>query len=422
MLNFVVKDFLVMIRDRHELKILLVMPIILTMILGFALKGVMSGEVNSFHMDVAIVIEDDENAGKESFINDLNGLPINDDVIQEITQVVETVSPKTYFKQFLEAEEIKEMINAQYMNIDEAEKALENEGIVAILKLPEDFTYAFFQNIIFEQQSSQVEIITGSHSSMLASIFEDTIESFIATVNFETIINRIGGEVVVTGPSELVGEVVTVTDQKPINSNKYYTIAMFVMYGLFVASTMTSKAYVESYYNVYNRLLLSGKSNLYYLLGKGITTAILVILQGFILFIFSSLVFQSFNLFDVQFWIGFILSVVTYAICVGSIAMLLIALTLKTNSITISNFFSAGFISILSLFGGSFMPTAMFPDIVGKIGEWTPNGISLSMFLQVIQGLSFEYISSLLIKLILLTIIFIVLSFIFIPKRGFKTS
>lgn len=422
MLNFVVKDFLVMIRDRHELKILLVMPIILTMILGFALKGVMSGEVNSFHMDVAIVIEDDENAGKESFINDLNGLPINDDVIQEITQVVETVSPKTYFKQFLEAEEIKEMINAQYMNIDEAEKALENEGIVAILKLPEDFTYAFFQNIIFEQQSSQVEIITGSHSSMLASIFEDTIESFIATVNFETIINRIGGEVVVTGPSELVGEVVTVTDQKPINSNKYYTIAMFVMYGLFVASTMTSKAYVESYYNVYNRLLLSGKSNLYYLLGKGITTAILVILQGFILFIFSSLVFQSFNLFDVQFWIGFILSVVTYAICVGSIAMLLIALTLKTNSITISNFFSAGFISILSLFGGSFMPTAMFPDIVGKIGEWTPNGISLSMFLQVIQGLSFEYISSLLIKLILLTIIFIVLSFIFIPKRGVKTS
>lgn len=422
MLNFVVKDFLVMIRDRHELKILLVMPIILTMILGFALKGVMSGEVNSFHMDVAIVIEDDENVGKESFINDLNGLPINDDVIQEITQVVETVSPKTYFKQFLEAEEIKEMINAQYMNIDEAEKALENEGIVAILKLPEDFTYAFFQNIIFEQQSSQVEIITGSHSSMLASIFEDTIESFIATVNFETIINRIGGEVVVTGPSELVGEVVTVTDQKPINSNKYYTIAMFVMYGLFVASTMTSKAYVESYYNVYNRLLLSGKSNLYYLLGKGITTAILVILQGFILFIFSSLVFQSFNLFDVQFWIGFILSVVTYAICVGSIAMLLIALTLKTNSITISNFFSAGFISILSLFGGSFMPTAMFPDIVGKIGEWTPNGISLSMFLQVIQGLSFEYISSLLIKLILLTIIFIVLSFIFIPKRGVKTS
>lgn len=422
MLNFVVKDFLVMIRDRHELKILLVMPIILTMILGFALKGVMSGEVNSFHMDVAIVIEDDENAGKESFINDLNGLPINDDVIQEITQVVETVSPKTYFKQFLEAEEIKEMINAQYMNIDEAEKALENEGIVAILKLPEDFTYAFFQNIIFEQQSSQVEIITGSHSSMLASIFEDTIESFIATVNFETIINRIGGEFVVTGPSELVGEVVTVTDQKPINSNKYYTIAMFVMYGLFVASTMTSKAYVESYYNVYNRLLLSGKSNLYYLLGKGITTAILVILQGFILFIFSSLVFQSFNLFDVQFWIGFILSVVTYAICVGSIAMLLIALTLKTNSITISNFFSAGFISILSLFGGSFMPTAMFPDIVGKIGEWTPNGISLSMFLQVIQGLSFEYISSLLIKLILLTIIFIVLSFIFIPKRGVKTS
>ncbi|MGM8215476.1 ABC transporter permease [Bacillaceae bacterium W0354] len=423
MFTFMKKDFLIMIRDRQELKILLVMPIVLTMILGFALKGVMSGETDSFHMNVAVVIEDNDQLGIQAFLEELESQPIPEVVQEELTEVVNTVQPIEIIKDFLNHEDVKSMIEAEYMDIEGALEALKNEEIVAILTLPEDFTYSFYQHMIFDEQSSSVvEITTGKHSSMLSSIFEETIDSFIHNINFETVVNKIAGENAVS--ASLVGfegEVVTVTNEKPISSTKYYTIAMFVMYALFVASTITSKSFVESYYKVFNRILLSGKSAFLYLFGKGLTTVILVILQALILFVFSSIIFQSFNLFDPTFWVGFFFSVVVFAFCVGSIAMVLVALTLRKGNNTIANFFSAGLISILALLGGSFVPAAMLPDIVGKLGEWTPNGISLNLFLQWSQGLGMEYALPLVGKLLVLTLIFVIASYIIFPKREVKS-
>ena len=60
MLHFLKKDLLLMLRDRSELMLLLLMPLLLIAILGFALGGLLGGGAgNPIHLQAALVLEDD---------------------------------------------------------------------------------------------------------------------------------------------------------------------------------------------------------------------------------------------------------------------------------------------------------------------------------------------------------------------------
>ncbi|WP_054752144.1 ABC transporter permease [Piscibacillus salipiscarius] len=136
MWNFLKKDILVLMRDRTELAVLLLMPLILTAILGFALGSVMGGSTDAIEARIAIVQEDQVEEGSERFIKGLEGLP--SPAIKELSEAAQTFNPTSIIEEAIKGTDIYQI---SHLNIEEAEEALRDEEVVAILTIPKDFTY-----------------------------------------------------------------------------------------------------------------------------------------------------------------------------------------------------------------------------------------------------------------------------------------
>ncbi|MCL7745529.1 ABC transporter permease [Halalkalibacter alkaliphilus] len=427
--NFLKKDLLVLLRDRTELMILLLMPILLIVILSFALRGILGGDTSYFHMDVAFVIEDDEQQGVIDFIEDLETIGMPREVIMELEQVVEEVKPYTMLEDLMNNESVSNMVTMEELEFSEAEEALENEDVTAILLIPEDFTYRSLQKMLLnEGGGSELKITVKDYSSIRTDVFVNIVNRYVNTVNFETAIsqtlidlghgdvlsNRADGEVIETRE---FGGVESISAREPITSFQYYTVSMAVMFVLFVGAAIASKAYVEKKQHVFNRIILSNRHPIVYLGGKMISASVISFLQLIILFLVSTLAFRTFPLDEPAFWGGIAIIAIILAICVGGFASLLTALTVKYENDALNHIFSGGIVTLLALVGGSFFPTSEMPALIGTIGNWTPNGAALTAFLKWMQELNMTTILPYLIRIATLAAILIISSILIFPKR-----
>lgn len=426
--NFLKKDILVLLRDRTELMILLLMPIILIAILSFALRGLLGGETSDFHMDVAFVIEDDEQQGIVEFIADLENTGMPPEVVLELEHAVEEVKPYTMLEQLMESETVSDMITVAELDFSEAEEALENEDIVAILTIPEDFTYRSLQKMLLnEGDGSDLLITVKDYGSIRTDAFINMIDRYVSTMNFETAIYqtliKMGHEEVLSGSegenleAQELGGVESISAGEPVTSFQYYTISMAVMFVLFVGSAIASKAYVEKKQHVFNRIILSNQHPIVYLGGKIISASFISFFQLIILFLVSSLVFRTFPLDEPAFWGGIAVIAMILAICVGGFAALLTAVTVKFENDALNHIFAGGIVTLLAFIGGSFFPTSEMPAIIGTMGNWTPNGAALTAFLKWMQELDMNVILPYLLRIAVLSVILIASSILIFPKR-----
>ncbi|ADU28983.1 ABC-2 type transporter [Evansella cellulosilytica DSM 2522] len=416
--NFLIKDILVIVRERSELFILLLMPFILIGILGFALRGVLGGEITALQMTVAIVQEDVEQDGMKQFAEEISERQLPVEITNELQAIADEVSPIQLVNSVLEEETLKEMIAVEEMQAEEAEAALINGDVIATLTVPENFTYDTLRKMIFEEgEGSELKITVNEFGSLRASIFEDIITGVARSLNLETAIAQASGEPVpFLIENRELGGIETINAKEPVTSFQYYTIAMAVMFVLYVASTISSKAYVEKQQHVFNRILLSGTAPIAYLGSKSISASVLAFIQLSILFSLSTLLFQPFEL-DLQFWLGMVVITAMLALCIGAIAAFLTALTIKFNSESVSSFFSGGAVSILAFVGGSFIPTSEISPLLSSIGSWTPNGAALNVYLTWMQGFEWAALLSPLVLLAVQSIVFFLVSIIIFPKR-----
>ncbi|GEL77788.1 ABC transporter permease [Tenuibacillus multivorans] len=423
MLTFLKKDVLVLFRDKTELAVLLLMPLVLTAILGFALGGLMSGDGDFLNAKVAVVQEDDSEEGLERFINEVDALPIPDEAKEQMIKATESFQPASMLNEVFDSDELGDMLDVTYLNKSEAQEALEDEEISSILRLPEGFTYETLRKMILDQgEGSELIIQSGEHSTLSSGVLGDIMNGFAANLNLETAIAKAAMEEIDQSSKQTdavneMGQIESVSDQDPVSSLKYYTFAMAVMFALFTASTMASKAYVENYQNVFDRILLTGKHPYLYLSGKASSTTIIVFIQIAILLIISSMLFQSLSFDSFSQWMGITLITLIFALCIAAIGSLLISITIRSNSNVIPGVFSGGIVSVFAFLGGSFVPTSQLPDIIGKIGSWTPNGMAMNAYLQWSQGLGISFISPLLMRLLILTLVIWILSLLIFPRR-----
>src|SRR5699024_9812945 len=98
MLDYWIKDMKLLWRDRTELIVILLMPFILIIILGFALKGVMGANGVGVEMTVGLVDQDDTTVGIEQFQEDMTSMSFP----QEIIQAAEELAPKQLLLDLLE--------------------------------------------------------------------------------------------------------------------------------------------------------------------------------------------------------------------------------------------------------------------------------------------------------------------------------
>lgn len=421
MYAFLKKDLLVLFRDRTELAVLLAMPFILIAILGFALSGLLSGNSEVLSMEVAIVQEDDEQEGLDRFAEELmkSNMPIQ--AQNGVLAAAEESSPSSLLQEVLKGESLSTLITVNEMDALSAKNALEQEEVVAVLTIPEGFTFNALQNMMMGTGSgSELELLISDHAETQSEVFHNILDEFVWSLNFESAIGKaVNGEAAAPESTQVqFGGVESVSAVEPISSFQYYTIGMAVMFALFVGATLSGLAFVEKQQFVFNRILLSDHHPFVYLGGKAITASLVTFFQICLLFFLSSLIFGAFDLANLSFWPGILLIASSLAICIGALTAFLIALTMRFNNDTITSVFAGGVVTVFAFLGGSFTPTAGLPVFIQQLGGWTPNGASLNAFLIWIQNLEIALLWEPLSRVLLMAVVLLILSLVIFPRKG----
>ena len=105
---------------------------------------------------------------------------------------------------------------------------------------------------------------------------------------------------------------------------------------------------------------------------------------------------------------------------VGGIAVLLIVLSYRFNSTSLEALYSSGIVTILALFGGSFVRVDQFLGNLAVIGSWTPNGAALNAYMKVMQGYSLSELSFPLLVLLIYVVVLLLLTFFVHERRGVR--
>src|SRR5690606_6233776 len=93
LIPFIKKDILVLLRNPQELLVLVLMPLILIAILGFALGGVMSGSTEAISAKVAFIDHSDEQKDVHAFIKKVKAKGLPQDAEEALLQGAHQLRP-----------------------------------------------------------------------------------------------------------------------------------------------------------------------------------------------------------------------------------------------------------------------------------------------------------------------------------------
>ena len=392
--TFIKKDFLLMLRDRKELILLVVMPFILTMILGFALGNWIQGSQSIPQLDIKVALADadDETEGKERFVRELQAAGMPAEMKAQLLAAAESHPPKQLVLGILQSESLLEMIKLERLDPQESGKALEQNKADAVLVFPADFTYSTLSKMLLDRGDGAVlELVTSASNEWKASVLLDILSGIASELNFQTALNWASEGEDLKASSDSVaanvqGGLETVNQYKPVTSHQYFMFGMAVMFVLYVASNSASRALTEKRQLVYNRIIIAGTHPLKYLAGKAVSTSALAFVQLMVLFLLSSLVFQLFKGLTLPVLLGIAVASAVLAICVGALSTILTSLCYRMESDSVTDIFSGMFVALFAFLGGSFFPVSQMSDLLQTIGGWTPNGAALSSYVLAMQG------------------------------------
>lgn len=420
MFNLIKKDFLTLSKSKSDLIELLLMPLFLTAILGFALGDMIMSNVSIDAFDVGIVnnqnFAGDLNRLEEDFLED--GLP--EETTDEIISNAEDVDPSNMLIDLLEGEDFEDlMIIHEFDEARTAQAAMDEGELSGLITIPEGFSYDIWQSLYFDEEPNTALEVTGQGEGLVSStILQSVVHSFADQYNLETSI-----ALATDGQAELeeeddrdYGGVTQLSVEEPVNAFQYYTVGMAMMFALSTAPALASRAFKEKEQHVFGRIMLSGTNPMTYLSSKMISGTFITFVQLTILFIISTLVFGIFDGKDTAFWMNMIYTTGLFSLAVGGITSLLTAISLYANDNTTVGFFSS-FVSVLAFLGGSFTPVDQFSETLQQLGNWLPNGAAMTSYLQIFQGFSFQDVFPLMIRVVGAAMICLVVAMMIFPKR-----
>ena len=421
MWNLIKKDFFTISRDRSEVLVLLVMPMILIAILGFALGSIFFGTTEMDPIPIALVIDNDLEADLQQLEGDLIAEGLPEPVIEQIISNAESIDPAESLEALLQSPELTDLIDLiETYDQEQAELALANEEIGAVITIPEQFSYQTLSAFYLDEDTdTPLELLVQNHEQIQATVIEGILTSFQDQYNLELSIHlATDGEARETVMAEEnFGTMIHFSNEEPISAFQYYTIGMAVMFALYVASTISSNAFKEKDSHVFARLMITGERPLRYLLSKAISAIVLTLVQLTILFGSSTLFFDTFSDRRMDFWLTFALITLVFALVIGGLATLMTAIAIQFNNDAVSGFFAGGAVVIFAFFGGSLTPIEQFSPFMRSLGNWTPNGAIMTAYLQLIQGFSLNEFSPMLYRVLLMAILIISLAVAIFPKR-----
>ncbi|WP_020619206.1 ABC transporter permease [Paenibacillus daejeonensis] len=393
---FFKKDLLLFLKDWKGIAVVLISPMVLILILGFSIRGVTAENPDALRVEAALVMEGDTAGEITAFKDTLPSRGLDDEAQAELAASAETLAPSRLLLNMLDYEDVQSWVQMHHMDAAQAMEALEALEIDAILTVPAGFdTKGLSRMLLSEGDPVTLQVTAGGSSTLQVQLFEGIIESFTRSLSFQTAVHQqlsergASEEAIAASSWQAVelpeGGLDPDTGMAPVTSFQYYTFSMTVLFVLFIASNSAGKAYQEKRQYVYNRIILADRSPLRYLTAKTTSTALIAWLQLMLVFVVSQLILDVFPGASMQLWLGLGLISAGLAWFVGGLCALFTALNFRFDGPAAGLLFAGVGVTIMAVLGGSMGPLATMPDWINRLGIWTPNGLSLSTYVQWIQ-------------------------------------
>jgi len=419
---FLKKDVLVYWRYRKENIISLVVPIVLIVVLGYVLPSWIENPSTTLQLKVAYVVKDDQAAGLEQFQISLERKGITGEDAIALSTLAAQTPPAKLLRDTLMSDKVAGMVDWVELKEDEALRRLKAGEIQAIVTLPEAFTVQTLNKMLLGEGEGAAVILIADDPSVEVGVLQGIINGFTQQFNTNAAIAH-------AWPSNEAGTMNQETTLSPkggieriegvrvLTSFQYFTLAVGVIFAMYVASNSASKAITELREHVFQRILLSGSHPLTYLAGKIGATLIMSLLQLTLVILICHFVLNVFPGFSLEFWLGFALLTIMMCLVIAALAGLFTAAMFRMNPNT-ANAIIQSLLMIIGVIGGSFVPIYILPDGIRKLWEWTPNGLWLSSMIQWIQQESWESAAKGMLGLGAFITVIVALSLWIFPKRG----
>ncbi len=424
--SLIQKDIFHFIRMKRELLILLLMPAVLIAILGFSLGSFLDSEAPPLQMELAVIQEGDPKEDWERFKQEIARSPLPKEAQDMILIQAENSLPTDLLvNQILQREELKESITIHKMSGKEKEAVQKDDRYTAFLIIPKEYDYALLRSLYLgEEEGVSLKLELNEEDSLKEAWLKGILEFYQEQINFSRLLSSMaaekGADLSFDSSLEqkfaLEGEAVSLKGREPLSSFAYYAIGMSVMFVLYTAGYMSQVALKEKKSGVLERTLLAQVPMWKFLMSKWLSTSIVVIIQVLLLYGYTAIAFQIYwpDLFS------FLLVTMLLGLVVGGIAVLLIVLSYRFNSSSLETIYSSGIVTILALFGGSFVRVDQFLGNLAVIGSWTPNGAALNAYMKVMQGYSLSELSFSLLVLLTYVVVLLLLTFFVHERRGVR--
>ena len=352
-----VKDAKIHLKDRKAILMMILMPILLTVILGSALKGVMGG--GSMPETILGVYSSGSDAMSDNIIRTL------DDDALAIT--VEQAESEKQLMDWMDEREVHVgMLLPDGWGSGTEDRAVilpisgqETEAIV-IQQLIE--TFAQMSNAM---TNSTTEIMT--EAAVLSSDDREAIQ-YELTTSLEKVLNE--QRSYISEPPK----------EESVSSMQYYAAAMAAMFLLFNAMAGGKSFHQEKRSETLARLMMTPTSVHSVLAGKFIGTFLFAWIQ-FLIFIGATHFLLKVD------WGPSILQILFitffYIFSVAGLAMVVAAFTSNEK---MADMVGTIGVQVMALLGGSMLPLSLFPEIMRKIATTMPNSWVVTSFTSIMTG------------------------------------
>jgi len=426
---FFKKDLLLFLKDWKGISLVLISPVVLILILGFAVRGISMSEPADYQVEAALVIEGDAESEIAAFVESLETRGMDDDERKALAAAAETSAPSRLLLAVLEREDIASWATMTPMDAAQAKAALASGETDAVLTVPAGFDAAGLSRMLLgEGPSASVTITAATRAGFGVRMLEETVDTFARSLNLHSAVTR---QLAVAGVPETeilqadweevrqpTGGLDPESDMAPVTSYQYYTFSMTVLFVLFIASNAAGRAFREKRQLVYDRIRLADRSPLRYLAAKMTSSALFAWLQLMIVFAAVNAVLKVFPGATVKLWLGLALISAALALFVGGLGALLTAINYRFDKPAAGMLFAGVGVTFMAMLGGSMGPLARMPDWINFLSVWTPNGLALSVYVQWIQELSIGALTQPLLLLCVGAALLVALSGWIFPGRG----
>jgi len=366
------KDIKIRLFDRKGFVMMLLMPIILTAILGSALSDVFGENGSIPKTTVGIVVSSPDDMLTKQFIHDV----LQGDELKESLTVKQIDS-----KEHLLAEVEQQRVDVGLFLPSSWGEGLSN-GVVYDITIYHDPEKKIQSKIIqtittsFVEKATSVTIATGVITEELAT----AVPASNQKINIADISKQIADELTKIASSKVDAVTAEKDGKKPISGMQYYAAAMAAMFLLFNITIGAKSIIQERKTETLARLMSSPIRYSSIIFGKFLGTLYYSIIQFFVF------VLTTHFLFGVN-WGNNLLQIVAiglaYSISVSGFSMVIAGLL--TEEKTADSVGGLG-IQILALLGGSMVPLTAFPEGLQRLANIAPNKWALNSFLEVMNG------------------------------------